>query len=66
LKLFQGSIRGTASPPPGAPPQGLAAFYWHFIRQARGWFAALFAASLARARPEAWAFRRRQPRTAEA
>ena len=28
--------------------------------------AALFAASLARARPEAWAFRRRQPRTAEA
>jgi ATP-binding cassette subfamily B multidrug efflux pump len=47
LKLFQGNIRGTASPPPGAPPQGLAAFYWHFIRQARGWFAALFAASLA-------------------
>ena len=47
MKLFQGSIRGTASPPPGAPPQGLAAFYWHFIRQARGWFAALFAASLA-------------------
>ena len=46
-KLFQGSIRGTASPPPGAPPQGLAAFYWHFIRQTRGWFAALFAASLA-------------------
>ena len=28
--------------------------------------AALFAASLARARPEAWAFRRQQPRTAEA
>ncbi len=47
MKLFQGSIRGTASPPPGAPPQGLAAFYWHFIRQTRGWFAALFAASLA-------------------
>ncbi|HEX7053156.1 MAG TPA: ABC transporter ATP-binding protein [Burkholderiales bacterium] len=47
MKLFQGSIRGTASPGPGAPPQGLLAFYWHFIGQAKGWFAALFAASLA-------------------
>jgi len=47
LKLFQGSIQGTASPGPGAPPQGLLAFYWHFVRQAKGWFAAMFAASLA-------------------
>jgi len=47
LKLFHGSIRGTASPGPGAPPQGLLAFYWHFVSQAKGWFAALFAASLA-------------------
>jgi ATP-binding cassette subfamily B multidrug efflux pump len=47
LKLFQGSIQGTASPAPGAPPQGLLAFYWHFVRQAKGWFAAMFAASLA-------------------
>jgi ATP-binding cassette subfamily B multidrug efflux pump len=47
LKLFQGTIRGTASPGPGAPPQGLLAFYWHFVRQAKGWFAAMFAASLA-------------------
>src|SRR5436853_7615360 len=47
LKLFQSSIRGTASPGPGAPPQGLLAFYWHFVKQTKGWFAAMFAASLA-------------------
>src|ERR1044071_5330675 len=46
MKLFQGRIRGTAPTPAGAPPPGLAAFYWHFIRQTRGWFAALFVASL--------------------
>src|SRR5438132_884980 len=47
LKLFQSNIRGTASPGPGAPPQGLLAFYWHFVSQAKGWFAAMFAPSLA-------------------
>ena len=47
MKLFQGSIRGTATPGPGAPPPGLLAFYWHFVRQAKGWFAAMFVASLA-------------------
>src|SRR5947207_14838250 len=47
LKRFPSSIRGTASPGPGAPPQGLLAFYWHFVSQAKGWFAAMFAASLA-------------------
>jgi ATP-binding cassette subfamily B multidrug efflux pump len=47
LKLFQGSIQGTATPGPGAPPPGLVAFYWHFVRQAKGWFAAMFVASLA-------------------
>ena len=47
MKLFQGRIQGTASAPAGAPPSGLLAFYWHFVRQARGWFAAMFAASLA-------------------
>jgi len=46
LKLFQG-IRGTASPGQGQPPQGLIAFYWHFVRQTKGWYAAMFAASLA-------------------
>src|SRR5437879_9356457 len=47
LTLFQSRIRGTASPGPGAPPQGLLAFYWHFVSQAKGWFGAMFAASLA-------------------
>jgi ATP-binding cassette subfamily B multidrug efflux pump len=47
LKLFQSQIRGTASPGLGAPPAGLLAFYWHFVRQTKGWYAAMFAASLA-------------------
>ena len=47
MKLFHGRIKGTAHAPAGAPPEGLLAFYWHFIRQTKGWFAALFAASLA-------------------
>jgi ATP-binding cassette subfamily B multidrug efflux pump len=47
LKLFQGRIQGTARPAAGSPPAGLLAFYWHFVRQTRGWFAAMFAASLA-------------------
>jgi ATP-binding cassette subfamily B multidrug efflux pump len=42
LKGFQ----GTASPGAGQPPQGLFAFYWHFVRQAKGWYIATFAASL--------------------
>jgi len=45
--LFHSGIKGTASPGPGAPPQGLLAFYWHFVKQAKGWFAAMFVASLA-------------------
>src|SRR4051812_18107843 len=44
---FLKEIRGTASPGPGAPPQGLFAFYRHFIGQAKGWFGAMFVASLA-------------------
>ncbi|HWA36298.1 MAG TPA: ABC transporter ATP-binding protein, partial [Burkholderiales bacterium] len=37
----------TASPGTGAPPQGLLAFYWHFVKQTKGWYAAMFGASLA-------------------
>lgn len=47
MKLFPATIRGTATPGPGEPPQGLLAFYWHFIRQTKGWYVAMFAASLA-------------------
>jgi ATP-binding cassette, subfamily B, multidrug efflux pump len=32
--------------PTGAPPAGLAAFYWHFVRQSRGLYAALFVTGL--------------------
>jgi ATP-binding cassette subfamily B multidrug efflux pump len=44
---FESGIRGTADPGPGAPPPGLLPFYWHFVRQTKGWYAAMFAASLA-------------------
>ncbi len=42
LKGFQ----GTASPGQGQPPQGLFAFYWHFVKQAKRWYIATFVASL--------------------
>jgi len=43
---LQSRIRGTASVGPGTPPPGLIAFYWHFVRQTRGWYALMFATSL--------------------
>ncbi|MEO6407357.1 MAG: hypothetical protein ABIO45_01220, partial [Burkholderiaceae bacterium] len=43
---FERRIHPTASPP-GPPPAGLIAFYWHFIRQTRGLYAAMFATGLA-------------------
>ena len=43
---FLKGIRGTATPGPGEPPQSLWAFYWHFVKQAKGWYAATFVASL--------------------
>ena len=46
MKFFPTAIQATANPGPGAPPEGLLAFYWHFIRQTKGWYAAMFAASL--------------------
>src|SRR5436190_24093705 len=47
LKLFPRRIHGTARAGPGAPPPGLLAFYWHVVRQTKGWYAAMFGASLA-------------------
>src|SRR5471030_573357 len=47
FKYLQSRIRGTASVGPGAPPPGLIAFYWHFVRQTKVWYAAMFATSLA-------------------
>ena len=43
--FFETRIRPTA-PPPGAPPAGLLAFYWHFVRQTRGLYLAMFATGL--------------------
>ena len=43
--FFETRIRPTA-PPAGAPPAGLLAFYWHFIRQTRGIYVAMFATGL--------------------
>src|SRR6478752_7577623 len=44
---FPKVISGTASAGEAAPPSGLIAFYWHFVRQTKGWYVAMFAASLA-------------------
>ena len=47
FRYLQSRIRGTATTGPGVPPPGLLAFYWHFIRQTKGWYLAVFATSLA-------------------
>ncbi|HYG54045.1 MAG TPA: ABC transporter ATP-binding protein [Burkholderiales bacterium] len=46
MKIYQG-VDGTATTGIGAPPQGLFAFYWHFAKQMKGWFAVMLGASLA-------------------
>jgi ATP-binding cassette subfamily B multidrug efflux pump len=40
-------LEPTAPPDQPEPPPGLTAFYWHFARQAKGLFAALFVAGFA-------------------
>ncbi len=47
FKYLQSRVRGTATTGPCAPPEGLLAFYWHFVRQTKGWYAAMFVTSLA-------------------
>jgi len=44
--FFETRIRPTQVPP-GPPPAGLIAFYWHFIRQTRGIYLTMFATGLA-------------------
>jgi len=41
---FEKLLKTTTAPDGGTPPSGLAAFYWHFARQAKPLFAALFVA----------------------
>ena len=43
--FFESCIRPTAQPG-SAPPASLLAFYWHYVRQTRGLYAALFATGL--------------------
>ena len=47
FSYLESRIKGTAVPGPGEPPAGLLAFYWHFIRQTRGWYALMFVTGLA-------------------
>src|SRR5688500_15289658 len=47
FSYLQSRILGTATTRPGAPPPGLIAFYWHFVRQSKPWYALLFLSSLA-------------------
>jgi ATP-binding cassette subfamily B multidrug efflux pump len=47
FRFFETLIQPTAAEPESEPPAGLAAFYWHYARQARGLLALLFVAGLA-------------------
>ena len=51
LRTFENLLPGTVPPPDAVrdsgPPAGLLAVYWHFARQAKGVFLAMFATSLA-------------------
>src|ERR1700730_12579312 len=44
FRFFERLLEPTAPPPDAPPPSGLAAFYWHYARQARRLVAALFGA----------------------
>ncbi|HWM47039.1 MAG TPA: ABC transporter ATP-binding protein [Xanthobacteraceae bacterium] len=47
FSLFERLLKPTVVPDQPEPPASLVAFYWHFARQAKGLFIALFAAGLA-------------------
>src|SRR5215469_18695905 len=44
FQFFESMLEPTAVPPDVPPPGGLAAFYWHYARQARHLVIALFIA----------------------
>ena len=44
--FFESLVRPTQLPT-GSPPPGLIGFYWHFVRQARGLYGAMFVTGLA-------------------
>ena len=45
--FFEHVLEPTRPVPPGAPPESLPRFYWHYVRQTRGLIVGLFAAGLA-------------------
>lgn len=45
FSFFESRVRPTTLPT-GEPPGGLLAFYWHFVRQTRGLYLAMFATGL--------------------
>jgi ATP-binding cassette, subfamily B, multidrug efflux pump len=46
FERFENALKPTAAFEGGSPPTGLLAFYWHFARQAKWLFVALFATGL--------------------
>src|SRR6478735_11323418 len=44
FSLFERLLKPAVAPDAPEPPPGLVAFYWHFARQAKPLFAALFVA----------------------
>jgi ATP-binding cassette, subfamily B, multidrug efflux pump len=46
FRRFETLLPPTARPMPGVPPEKLVAFYWHFVRQAKGLFGMLFVTTL--------------------
>ena len=44
FSLFERLLKPTDLPEEAEPPPGFIAFFWHFARQAKGLFVALFAA----------------------
>jgi ATP-binding cassette subfamily B multidrug efflux pump len=46
FSFFEKTLTPTSLPERPEPPDGLLAFYWHFARQAKGLFAALFVIEL--------------------
>jgi len=47
FRFFESRLEPTGLPPEAPPPAGLAAFYWHYARQARWLVGALFCAGFA-------------------
>jgi ATP-binding cassette subfamily B multidrug efflux pump len=44
FRFFESLLEPTSLPPEAPPPSGLVAFYWHYVRQARGLIGLLFIA----------------------